>query len=368
MTKHTTVESFLEDESIDPKLKGIGGSDVGTILGANPHKSSWELWAELHGNKPRFRGNMATKVGHEQEPYICDTYARKHKASLVGPLAPMVDGWYRRNPDRLWLAENRVIEAKSSLGYGASKIWGPEADGIASVPEYVNMQVRWYMAKPFDLFAMAKQNEAGKGLDSVSLEQAGIAMGQLWQAEATDIAVFMTGPDHRYYRVYHDKSISDDMLTKVDDWWTKHVIKGIEPDPDGTDAYDKELRKRLKQSTQLIKKSNEDIDKSIHIYHSTGAIISKLEKLNKKAKQEIMEYIDEDKGLESTLGTITFNTEHRSSLNKEMLFNNMLKHLPREIVTGILEKSKKPAEIRRLRKKMLAAPDTSTDTITNYLK
>jgi hypothetical protein len=46
----------------------------------------------------------------------------------------------------------------------------------------------------------------------------------------------------------------------------------------------------------------------------------------------------------------------------------MLEHLPREIVTGILEKSKKPVEIRRLRKKMLAEPDTSTKTITDYLK
>jgi predicted phage-related endonuclease len=224
------------------------------------------------------------------------------------------------------------------------------------------------MAKPFDLFAMAEQNRVGTCLDAVALEQAGIATGQLWQPTSSDIAVFMTGPDHKYYRVYHDQSISDDMLTAVDDWWTKHVIKGIEPDPDGTDAYEKHLRDRVKQSTEVIKKSTEGIDAAIQTYYSTGAMISKLEKKYKKAKQEIIKYIDEDKGVESLLGTITFNTEHRSNLNKEMLFNNMLEHLPREIVTGILEKSKKPVEIRRLRKKMLAEPDTSTKTITDYLK
>lgn len=368
MTKHTTVEAFLEDESIDPKLKGIGGSDVATILGLNKHQSAWELWAELQGNKGRFKGNTATRVGHDQEPYICKTYAKKHSASLVGPLAPMVDGWFRRNPDRLWLAEKRIIEAKSSLGYGADKIWGPEADGIEAIPEYVNLQVRWYMAKPYDLIEMSEQNRVGKCLDAEALEQAAVMYGRYWQPESTDIAVFKTGPEHRYYRVYHDQSISDDLLNAVDDWWTKHIIKGIEPDPDGTDAYEKQLREKAKQSTEVIKKSTEDIDKAIQTYHSTGAAITKLEKKHKKARQEIIKYIDEDKGIESSLGTLTFSTEHRSNLNKEMLFNNMLEHLPREIVKQILDKSKKSAEIRRLRKKMKDAPDTSPKTISEYLK
>ena len=42
---------------------GIGGSDAGAVIGLNPYKSAYALWAEKTGRVPGFEGNTRTAVG-----------------------------------------------------------------------------------------------------------------------------------------------------------------------------------------------------------------------------------------------------------------------------------------------------------------
>ena len=58
--------------------KGIGGSDVATILGLNPYKTAFTLWLEKTGQvKPAPIDNEYVEWGNILEPVIRDKFARE---------------------------------------------------------------------------------------------------------------------------------------------------------------------------------------------------------------------------------------------------------------------------------------------------
>ena len=48
----------------------IGGSDAASVVGLNPYKSAFSLWAEKTGKIAPFEGNLATDVGTFLEEFI----------------------------------------------------------------------------------------------------------------------------------------------------------------------------------------------------------------------------------------------------------------------------------------------------------
>jgi putative phage-type endonuclease len=61
------------------RSRGIGGSEVGTILGLNPWESAYALWAKKTGLiEDSFKGNTATEVGNWLEEPILQRFQEKH--------------------------------------------------------------------------------------------------------------------------------------------------------------------------------------------------------------------------------------------------------------------------------------------------
>jgi putative phage-type endonuclease len=179
--KYVSTSDFLDDTSIEPRDKGIGGSDIATIVGLNPFASKWDLWATLTGRKKRFTGNVATNVGTKLEPFVADEYRLAKNVQLVGPVASTLEGIVRRSPDRLMLQDNGILEVKTSLGYGARKMWGTESEG--SIPDYYNTQARWYMSMPYDLSKLQTYD------DFDVLETHILMNGSQWTLSLTQMAV-----------------------------------------------------------------------------------------------------------------------------------------------------------------------------------
>ena len=60
------------------KQKGIGGSDVATILGLNPYKSVFTLWLEKTGQiEPPVLNNEYIEWGNILEPVIREKFAKE---------------------------------------------------------------------------------------------------------------------------------------------------------------------------------------------------------------------------------------------------------------------------------------------------
>lgn len=104
------------------RSKGIGGSEVGTILGLNPYESAYALWAKKTGKIPsEIKENWAIRFGKAFEEPILQLWAEEHPEWEV-----MTTGTYQdedceyrhANPDAIArhteTGELMIIEVKTS--------------------------------------------------------------------------------------------------------------------------------------------------------------------------------------------------------------------------------------------------------------
>ena len=67
------------EEWLRCRLKGLGGSDAGSVLGVSKYKTNVELWREKTGiEKNSFSGNAATEYGKNAEAYIRGLFMLDH--------------------------------------------------------------------------------------------------------------------------------------------------------------------------------------------------------------------------------------------------------------------------------------------------
>ena len=95
----------------------IGGSDAGAVVGLNPYKSAYGLWAEKTGKIPEFEGNTITRVGSFLEEFVADLFTeetgikvRRKNRILVNDEYP----WACADVDRLIVGEKALLEIKTT--------------------------------------------------------------------------------------------------------------------------------------------------------------------------------------------------------------------------------------------------------------
>lgn len=119
---------------------GIGGSDIGAIMGKNPWKSAYTLWAEKSNLLAGFESNLAMKLGTALEAPIRDFWADENKDWLIvhetGTWQSLENKDYKANPDGIIeYADGSlgVLEIKHSRSY-----WD-------ELPPSYELQVQWYL-------------------------------------------------------------------------------------------------------------------------------------------------------------------------------------------------------------------------------
>lgn len=109
----TTHEEWLVD-----RTKGIGGSDVGAVLGLNKYKSPYTLWAEKRGIlKAEEVNNEAVRVGHDLEQYVADRFTEATGKKVVTSdysFQSKAHPFMLANVDRLLTDEESGLECKTA--------------------------------------------------------------------------------------------------------------------------------------------------------------------------------------------------------------------------------------------------------------
>lgn len=120
--------------------EGIGGSDIGAIMGKNPWKSAYTLWAEKSNLIDGVVSNTAMKLGTALEAPIREFWAQENKEWLTvyetGTWQSVEHSHYKANPDGIieWSdGQLGVLEIKHSRQY-----WD-------KLPEAYELQVQWYL-------------------------------------------------------------------------------------------------------------------------------------------------------------------------------------------------------------------------------
>lgn len=122
------------------RSQGVGGSQVGAILGVNPWESAFSLWARQLGLLEPKESNLAMRLGNLFEPVIKEAWLLdnpEYKIYETGTWQSTKPGWEwcHANPDGILEAngELEILEVKMSR-----YPWD-------EVPPHYKAQVLWYM-------------------------------------------------------------------------------------------------------------------------------------------------------------------------------------------------------------------------------
>lgn len=204
----TTHEDWLAD-----RAKGIGGSDVGALLGLNKYKSPYTLWAEksglLHAEEVN---NEAVRVGHDLEQYVAERFMEATGHTVVTSDYSFQSERYPfmlANVDRLLTDEESGLECKT-----ASALTRYDFENGDIPPSYYCQCVH-YMAVT--------------GLKK-------------WY-----IAILVMGKGFYWFEINRDEQEIKDLIEAEKEFWNK-VENGIEPPIDGMQSTTQTLSKRFRYS------------------------------------------------------------------------------------------------------------------------
>ncbi len=141
----TEIKYSTHEEWLDIRSKFIGGSDAGAVVGMNPYKSRYSLWAEKTNKVPPFEGNTTTRVGAYLEQLVAEMFeeetgkkVRKKNSTMVNDLYPFACA----NVDRMIVGEKAFLEIKTTNSFPIMK----SLRNSEEFPEAYYCQVVHYLA------------------------------------------------------------------------------------------------------------------------------------------------------------------------------------------------------------------------------
>ena len=106
------------------KELGIGGSDAGAVIGFNPYKSAYTLFAEKTGKVPEFEGNLTTEVGSFLEEFVAQMFTKETGKKVRRKNRILVNEDYPfafADVDRMVVGEDSILEIKTTNSFPIMK-------------------------------------------------------------------------------------------------------------------------------------------------------------------------------------------------------------------------------------------------------
>jgi len=192
--KYHDRESWLRE-----RRRGIGGSDIGAILGLSRWRSPLDVYLDKIGEAEEQESSDAMYWGTILESVVADEYARRTGSKvrkINAILAREDEPWRRASVDRLVIGERKILECKTAGAHMCHE-WGP--DGSDEVPDVYRAQVAWYQ--------------------------------HVLDHDDADLAVLIGGRDYRIYHLPRDRELERLIVSAADNFWLEHVRKKVPPDP-----------------------------------------------------------------------------------------------------------------------------------------
>ena len=139
-----TVEQMGDQAAwLAMRNKGLGGSDIATVMGLNKYKSPLRLWMEKTGqlDEEDLSDNQYVRFGQKFEPVLADCFTEDTglKVRKVGLMQHDEYSWALASIDRMIVGNNELLEIKTSGAFGGKNWEGDE------MPDTYYCQVQWYL-------------------------------------------------------------------------------------------------------------------------------------------------------------------------------------------------------------------------------
>lgn len=277
-TAHKLEDS--RDEWLKQRNKGLGGSDAGAVLGLNPYKSAYTLWAEKTGLIDSYvPDNEAMRVGRDLEQYVAERFSEATglKVQRSGYSFQSIEyPWMLGNVDRLVVGENAGLECKTANAFTKTDYNGGD------IPAAYYAQCYHYMA--------------------------------VTGADAWYIAILVMGKGFYWFKIDRDEDEINALIAAEKEFWEK-VQTNMAPEPDGSDSTAETLGALYPESTEDeidMQYMSEALEKREQIESEIKALTDEKKKLDAQLKGELQ---DAQKGVCGPY-TISWKSSQRKTFDK----------------------------------------------------
>lgn len=282
------VRCTTDDEWLEQRKHGVGGSEVAAIMGLSPWKTATQLWLEKTG-----RIEPADLSG---KPYV----------EFGNIMEPVIGNWYREQfPDRTVRRVNAICKslirpwAQASLDYEVrdGSVWGvleiktarTATDWQDGVPAYYLTQIMHYM--------------------------------QVTNRPFADVAVFFRDTcEFKCFRVDYDQEDGDAVKAAVDDFWRNYVMTGTMPQVVGTAGEAAALTDYYGKGDgdfkQLI---DPDVDAAVSAYQDAAEREKQAHAEKTEAATKLIAAIGDAKGIITDVAKVTWVRSEREVLDQKAL-------------------------------------------------
>lgn len=254
------TKELSRSEWLKYRTKGIGGSDVSIIAGINPFKSVHQLWLEKTGQiEPEEQGSEYTHFGTLLEPIVRKEFTertgikvRQKHMLLQSEEYPFMfadlDGVINED------GEMCIFEAKTASAY-KQETWEE------GVPAPYILQVQHYMA--------------------------------VTGAKKTYIAALVGGNHFFWHEILRDEEMIGKIIAMEKYFWETHVIGGVEPVPDGSEATTNYFNSKFSSSNGKTVELPQEALSVCDEFDRISAEIKKLETEKNAAANQLKSYLKE---------------------------------------------------------------------------
>ena len=250
------------DEWLKQRSKGLGGSDAGAVMGLNPYKSAYTLWAEKTGLVSSYvPENEAIRLGNDLEDYVAKRFAERENKRIKRSSYCYQSKQFpfmRANVDRLIVGENSALECKTA---------NPFKDGDYSSniipPSYYCQCLHYMVVCGFDRMYLA-------------------------------VLVFQKG-FYTYVIDRGNEAVEADIQALIQaekDFWA-HVVNGEAPTVDGSESTSNTL-KQLHQSDESVVVDlcnfDEKLDEIQELKEQQKELKARQKKLENELKEILINY------------------------------------------------------------------------------
>ncbi len=251
------------DAFLKARQSGLGGSDIATLLGINPFCTRLELYLQKRGEIASQPDNSLTKAGRVMEQVIATMVSERTGSKLRRvnkTLRHSKHDFLIAHIDRDFVGIKKGLEIKNvspRMGY----LWGKDGQPDA-IAEYYIPQPHHYML--------------------------------VLDYPAFDVAAYFGGDDLRLYPMERDPEMDEIIIETAHDFWHKHVLAGVPPEPEFDHPATLPMFKRLYPGTNgATVETDETILHWAKVAQDAAKRASEYEKVAEGAKNHLLAFMGE---------------------------------------------------------------------------
>ena len=265
------------------KQLGVGGSDAGAVIGLNPFKSAYTLWAEKTGRIPEFEGNLITEVGSYLEEFVAKLFERETGKKVRRKNRMLVNTdypWAFGDVDRVVVGEKALLEIKTTNSIPIMK----QLRNSTEFPEAYYAQVVHYLAV--------------SGLEKAYL------------------AVLIGCRDFKVFELERDENEIAALMGAEEEFWNGYVKTNTPPPADG-------IASTTETISTIYPESNDETvslmayEADLKQYMTYTSLIKDVERQRDEVANRIKSFLGERGGGESNAYRVSWKSQSRRTFDSK---------------------------------------------------